>query len=912
MLRWLELLAEFRATQSWAPHFAFGLVAERLEKGEPRGWDLSCIRALNCAGEAIVAGTLRRFLAVLARHGLREDALCPMWGMAETSSTLAVTRGVRTHADEPYVELGAPVAGAALRVVDEQERVVPEGTVGHLQVRGAAVLSGYLEDGALNAQSFTPEGWLRTGDLAVVRDGRMAIAGRQKEVLIINGANVHPHEIEAVVEQVPGVLPSFSAACPTREPGALTDELVVFFVPSPDAPPLGALLRSIREQVGRTLGLAVSHLVPLAEHQVPKTQLGKRGRSELRRRFESGELAAERRGAERLLGGPSTLPRCLAVPRLVPRPQLSPGEPPPAGPLLLLAGAGFATALRERLSGRRVVWVESGPGEAERWARALAEQAAEGARFEEVVYVAGGEERPPRAPREALEEGIAPLLRRVQTLAPLAAQAPLRLQVVVPHAGEGSPPELASLLLPGLLRSAVAEVPGLEARLVWVPPEPERAAECVAAELTGLRRGPEVSWREGVRWERAFTPWQPSRLEAPRHLKPGGCYLVTGALGGLGQAWARYLRQALGARLLLVGRRERDALAEAMERELEAVYASVDLTDGARLREVVRQAESRLGRPLDGAFHFAGTWQAVPLARETARGLVQGAAAHVLGALAVAEAFRDRPEALLVFTSSLMGTLGVEQQASYGAASGFIDRFVEGLAAQGRHAVAVAFSPVRGTGMARTVRAAPPGCRMLEPTQALAALALAVESGRSGVFLAGVEGSAWPWRAVGLGAGEPLEQAHLFFSPDAGGAPPHVEADLPVALHPVASLPRRDDGTVDREALATELAGLLGEGPLSPLEEVVAEAFREVLGASEVGARTDFFALGGSSLQASRVVARLNERLGLRLREVALFEHPSVSRLAAWLQQSVSLDAVDVSLLSDAQVDLLLRVLGPS
>jgi NADP-dependent 3-hydroxy acid dehydrogenase YdfG/acyl carrier protein len=387
---------------------------------------------------------------------------------------------------------------------------------------------------------------------------------------------------------------------------------------------------------------------------------------------------------------------------------------------------------------------------------------------------------------------------------------------------------------------------------------------------------------------------------------------VTGALGGIGQAWARHLRKALDARLLLVGRRERDAVAEELERELDARYVSVDLTEGARLQEVVRQAESHLGRSLDGAFHFAGTWQAVPLGEETASGLVQGAATHVLGALAVAEAFHDKPEALLVFASSLMGTLGVEQQASYGAASGFIDRFVEGLSARGRHAVAVAFSPVRATGMARTVRAAPPGCRMLEPGQALASLLLAVESGRSGSFLAGVEGSAWPWRAVGLGTGEPLEQAHLFFTPAAGGAPPTVEAGLPVALHPLASLPRRTDGTVDREALATELSVMLGEGPLSPLEEVVAEAFREVLGVSEVSARTDFFALGGSSLQATRVVARLNDRLGVRLRELTLFENPSVSRLAAWLQRSVNLDEVDVSVLSDAQVDLLLRVLGPS
>ena len=571
--------------------------------------------------------------------------------------------------------------------------------------------------------------------------------------------------------------------------------------------------------------------------------------------------------------------------------------------MLLVADEPFASALRERLAGRREV-VAVTPR------RASEALAAGDARFEDVVYVVGREEGSSRSGREVLVDTLSPLLEVVRALAPAAALAPVRLRVVAPDVEDTSAAGAAPLLVPGLLWSAVAETAGLDARLVWVPSVTEDAARYVAEELDGTRSAREVAWRDGRRLELAFSPWVPGPLAAPQRLEREGLYLVTGALGGVGQAWARYLRRNLGARLVLVGRRGRDALVEAFERELGAAeYVTVDVTDAAKLREVVRQAEARHGRAFSGAFHFAGTLESSPLGRQTPEGLVREAAAHVLGAVSLAEVFQARPETLLVFTSSLMGTLGAGLHASYCAASGFVDRFARVLAGQGRRAVTVSFSAIRATGMARDLRASPPGYRMLEPSQAVASLVLAVESGAPHV-LVGVEGSALPWRAAGLGAGEPLEQAHVFVS-RAGGSPSLVGMEGAV-LHPVDSFPRLPDGTVDRQALAAGALDGGSTGPLGPLEEVVVEAFREVLGGSEVGPRANFFSLGGSSLQATRVVARINDATGLRLREPVLFENPSVSQLVGYLRRTVDVSQLDVSQLSDAQVDLLLRALPPS
>ncbi|HLL84890.1 MAG TPA: AMP-binding protein, partial [Longimicrobium sp.] len=475
VLRWLDLVTELRATSSWAPNFAFGLINDRLEKGERRAWDLGPMRTLTTAGEFVVPGTMRRLVELLAPYGLRRDAVCPGWGMAETSSFYCFERGVREDSAGAFVHLGGPMVGGEMRIVNDGDEVVPEGTVGHLQVRGAAVLARYLNAPEVNASSFTPDGWFRTGDLALMREGSVALTGREKEMLIIGGANVFPYEIETVVDAVEGVLPSYTIACGTREAGAQTDSILLFFALAPGAPPLGQVLRGIRERVGRVLGFSVSILVPLERGQIPRTELGKKGRTELKRRFEAGEFLAERRRVDRILGGPATMPRCLAVPRWAPRPQ--PRGEGPARALLLAGEEGLTAALRAKAGpGRRVIRVTAGPhaeplAEGDGYqvdvrtpgaaARVLEALEARGVPVEDVVLAPPALEGSPARAAAAL---MAWALPWVQALAVRAAARPVRLFAALPEVEGPSGPGVARLLLPGLLWSAAAEQPGLEVR----------------------------------------------------------------------------------------------------------------------------------------------------------------------------------------------------------------------------------------------------------------------------------------------------------------------------------------------------------------------------------------------------------------------------------------------------------------
>jgi acyl-CoA synthetase (AMP-forming)/AMP-acid ligase II len=280
-------------TVTFAPNFAFALVNDREREIAARSWDLSSVRFVLNGAEAIVARTARRFLTLLAPHRLAPTAMHPAWGMSETSSgTIYGDRFslAATTDDDPFVEVGRPVPTLSMRIVDGDDRVVHEGVVGRLQVSGAVVTSGYFGSPELTRESFTTDGWFMTGDLGTIRDGRLTITGREKDVVIINSVNYYCHEIESVVEAIDGVETTLTAACPVRPDGANTDRLAIFFHPV-DAPATPELLSRIRTAVTAKIGIAPDYLLPVDAVAIPKTSLGKIQRSELAMRFAAGEFA---------------------------------------------------------------------------------------------------------------------------------------------------------------------------------------------------------------------------------------------------------------------------------------------------------------------------------------------------------------------------------------------------------------------------------------------------------------------------------------------------------------------------------------------------------------------------------------------------------------------------------------------
>ena len=282
-LQWLDLIDRYRVTTTWSPNFAYNLVNELLGGRDKFNWDLSCLRWMGNGAEAVVGKTAGRFLELLAPYGLSPTVVCPGYGMSETTSGIAHSHDFYLNLDRDSVSVGKPIPGVSLRIVDEENRVIPEGEVGLLQVRGETVTAGYY--GQPLKEIFTSDGWFNTGDLGFLESGKLTITGRQKDVIIINGVNYYNHEIEAVVEEIAGVTVSYTAACSVVDRHQ-QEQVAIFFHTEEDL----RLINAIRKTVFSKIGVAPTYIIPVAKEAIPKTAIGKIMRSQLSQRFAAGEF----------------------------------------------------------------------------------------------------------------------------------------------------------------------------------------------------------------------------------------------------------------------------------------------------------------------------------------------------------------------------------------------------------------------------------------------------------------------------------------------------------------------------------------------------------------------------------------------------------------------------------------------
>ncbi|HWM01595.1 MAG TPA: beta-ketoacyl synthase N-terminal-like domain-containing protein, partial [Actinophytocola sp.] len=309
-LLWLDLMDAHAVRHSWAPNFAYQLVADAIGANADRSWDLSELSTLLNGGEQVTLPVVTRFLDATARFGVREECVRPAWGMAETTTAITLGRFSRSevhrvlkssvagdlvHADEHAAErdvvtltpVGRPAHGAAVRVVDQHGELVPEGRIGRLQVRSARITPGYLGDEAATLAAFpdherTGRTWLDSGDLAFLSGGEVVITGRAKDVIILNGHNFFCHEIEDVVAGVPGLATGRVAACGVPDERTGSEELHVFV--ATDDPDSDRLRGEVRAALFERLSLSGCRVVAVPEREFPRTPSGKVQRAVLRER----------------------------------------------------------------------------------------------------------------------------------------------------------------------------------------------------------------------------------------------------------------------------------------------------------------------------------------------------------------------------------------------------------------------------------------------------------------------------------------------------------------------------------------------------------------------------------------------------------------------------------------------------
>jgi hypothetical protein len=184
--------------------------------------------------------------------------------------------------------LGRPIPDCQLRIAGDDDGPLPEGTVGHIQIRGGNVTGGYYGD---VDQPFTADGWLRTGDLGFLSEGELVVTGRFKEIIFVNGANYYPRDLEAMVEAAADLELGKVAVAGSRRPGSDADEILVFILHRGGLEEFAPLAERVRRCIATEAALEVSHVVPV--RNIPKTTSGKIQRGRLAAAFEAGEFQEE-------------------------------------------------------------------------------------------------------------------------------------------------------------------------------------------------------------------------------------------------------------------------------------------------------------------------------------------------------------------------------------------------------------------------------------------------------------------------------------------------------------------------------------------------------------------------------------------------------------------------------------------
>lgn len=197
------------------------------------------------------------------------------------------------------VKVGPPLPGIGIRIVDEQGMTLGDRMLGQVLMRGDNVTAGYYQDPARTAELVSADGWLATGDLGFMWDGQLVIAGRAKDLVIINGQNHYPHDLERIAAEVEDIEANRVAAAGVRGPEADTEELAFFVIHRGDVADFLPKVIGLRRKIHQQTGLDVAHVVPV--RQIPKTSSGKIQRYALAQAFEAGEFDAVLGDISRLL-----------------------------------------------------------------------------------------------------------------------------------------------------------------------------------------------------------------------------------------------------------------------------------------------------------------------------------------------------------------------------------------------------------------------------------------------------------------------------------------------------------------------------------------------------------------------------------------------------------------------------------
>jgi acyl-CoA synthetase (AMP-forming)/AMP-acid ligase II/alkylation response protein AidB-like acyl-CoA dehydrogenase len=331
-VRWLAAITRYRATFAGAPDFGWSYCARRIRQEQKDGLNLSSLVLAYNGSEPVRAASLRAFAAAFANVGFNPAAQFPCYGLAE--ATLLVAGGprgrgprvccvskARLEANQAVdtapgsadarelVSCGPPAPGTTVLVVDPASGApVAADAVGEVWVSGPGVARGYwrrpdASEALFNARAAAGARFLRSGDLGFLRDGELFVTGRIKDLLIFNGRNIYPEDLEQVAAHAidliePNGCAAFVLEQGDRERLVLAAEANRSLVriaaqgPADNArlAQLEALVRQVRAEIARQFGVNLWQMLFVRPGAFPRTTSGKVQRARCAALARSGQL----------------------------------------------------------------------------------------------------------------------------------------------------------------------------------------------------------------------------------------------------------------------------------------------------------------------------------------------------------------------------------------------------------------------------------------------------------------------------------------------------------------------------------------------------------------------------------------------------------------------------------------------
>ncbi len=307
---WVESLSKHEITISGSPNFGYRLILDNLERIKFDQLALDKLRIILNSSEPVSMEDCRNFLTAFAPQGLSKKSISPGYGLAEAVLGVSLCHKEEQRRDEYLLDRGSlnigdeivlsetksdSVAsfanagtfdGTEIKITNENDEELPNERLGYIQLRSKAVTKGFYNDPVTTKNTISEDGWLNTGDIGFIHNKQLVITGREKEMILINGQNYFPNDLDTLLEELEGIKFQQAISCNVFNEKAHTDEVFVFVLYKGPVKEFIPLTMQIKRHISLKLGIPVRKVI--AVDRIHKTTSGKPQRYLLRDNFLKG------------------------------------------------------------------------------------------------------------------------------------------------------------------------------------------------------------------------------------------------------------------------------------------------------------------------------------------------------------------------------------------------------------------------------------------------------------------------------------------------------------------------------------------------------------------------------------------------------------------------------------------------